>query len=210
MKKGNSYLVRCHGSVNEVNVIEETLTSYQLLFESNSKVWVTKRDFKQSYLVVEDLSPYLIIPFQGISKEDESYDQLNVNELRLGNRIYVDIANPNNKKHIVEVTALCATDIWCVRHPIQGTVKWNPKSCAPIPLSIAVLIDLCGFEKNKYNEYHKDNLSLSLLGSVSLYYWNIWEGTIDEEDCVPIRYFHQLQNLYYETHRKEMEFRNMM
>ena len=122
---------------------------------------------------------------------------IQANECRINNWVRYD--NREFQIHAIAEEFPCLnTDEFGI-----GVVSW--KSLEPIPLSPEIL-ENCGFEKDRYGFNHRDE-------HLSFYYKHgIANGTYEpawKETLIgtPIKYIHQLQNLYFSLCGEELIFK---
>jgi hypothetical protein len=129
-------------------------------------------------------------------------DILKAEELRLGNKIYIDDLNIDTGNWHQRITDLDYRDIYNLVNA-HDSVK---KSYQGIPITEEILLK-AGLQKEADHIFVLPNNSFRLWG----FAWNLQQYVIIDKwidiHSKSIKYFHQLQNLYYALTQEELTFK---
>ena len=122
-------------------------------------------------------------------------------ELRIGN--WVNLYDDFNS----QVTGLTNTKkVWCVKNPHDENCAWEADKIKPIPLTEKWLLK---FGWGKSDDHELGDNSNENFGFYYDYHFNVFRLECDTElnGCdfnLPIKYVHQLQNLYFALTNEEI------
>lgn len=123
------------------------------------------------------------------------------NELRIGNWVYDTIND-----HIVKIIGIRLENVVCEWGHLKGEYKCNYEYLEPIPLNEELLAK-CMFSEYEFEDdiFLHDEEDVCVQKSGKVYYPYSFENS--DTIGTPIRYLHQLQNLFFALTGKELEIK---